>query len=370
MELRMPTVDLPWTRKSRLQKAQEELHKVQEGIQKQISKVELPRIGLPTIRRKDIDAVMEETRRATDETRKAVTNGLDQAAAQLAVSANQLGKEAGKLGEEVGKEAGRLGQEVSKEAGRLGQEVSREAGKLGREASREAGKLGHEASREAGKLSKEAAKLAEQAAREARRLSKEAGKRGMSLSRELAATGEDNVRALSTDRRALGDEVRELRIARKQRGPNMMPGIALLAGLGGGLAAMYFLDPEQGRRRRALLRDQLVKWTRITRETAESQARDLRNRTIGAAHEVRRGAEAVEEAGVGAAGQAGEPTAVSQSTPYASADLAATDQAAGVEATGMEPAGETLAGGITVPEGREGQPDLGDTRVDTGEERA
>jgi hypothetical protein len=57
--------------------------------------------------------------------------------------------------------------------------------------------------------------------------------------------------------------------------------------LGLGAAAMYLLDPEQGRRRRALARDKLVKARRVIRERSESKARDLRNRAQGLAHEMK-----------------------------------------------------------------------------------
>ena len=90
----------------------------------------------------------------------------------------------------------------------------------------------------------------------------------------------------------LGKELRSIRVTREpapaQRGPDVMPGIALLAGFGGGIALMYFFDPEQGRRRRALLRDQLTKWTRMGSQSLSGKATDLRNRTAGLAYETRK----------------------------------------------------------------------------------
>jgi hypothetical protein len=106
--------------------------------------------------------------------------------------------------------------------------------------------------------------------------------------REIANIGGENLRQLGGDLRNLADDARSLRITRARRGPDVLPGAVLVVGLSAGAAAMYFFDPQQGRRRRALLRDQLVKWTRITRETVDGQIKDLRNRTMGAAHEVRR----------------------------------------------------------------------------------
>ncbi len=46
--------------------------------------------------------------------------------------------------------------------------------------------------------------------------------------------------------------------------------------LGLGAAAMYLLDPEQGRRRRALARDKLVEARRVIRERAEGKTRPIR----------------------------------------------------------------------------------------------
>ena len=51
------------------------------------------------------------------------------------------------------------------------------------------------------------------------------------------------------------------------------------ASLGAGL--MFFLDPDRGKRRRALVRDQGVRWSRKTREFAGSTSRDLQNRARG-----------------------------------------------------------------------------------------
>jgi hypothetical protein len=61
----------------------------------------------------------------------------------------------------------------------------------------------------------------------------------------------------------------------------MKPLEALLTGTGVGLLAMYAFDPEVGRRRRALARDQMARLRRQTREAATVTARDLKNRTMG-----------------------------------------------------------------------------------------
>lgn len=241
MALTIPKIEMPWTRRTPIQRAQAELQKVQKDIEAQVDKAELPKIDT-----KEIGAAVEDTARAA-------VQGVEQVAGQVAVVAGKLGREAGKAG-------------------------------------------------------------------------RKAGKRGRQLSHDLARSGEENIRQLGSDLDSFSRDARSLRITREKRGPNMLPGVALLAGLSGGLAAMYFFDPEQGTRRRALLRDQLVKWSRIASETIEGQAKDLRNRGVGLAHEVRRavdGGDGIED------GTYDAGTAVAEATPHAAADLAATDQASG-----------------------------------------
>jgi osmotically-inducible protein OsmY len=60
----------------------------------------------------------------------------------------------------------------------------------------------------------------------------------------------------------------------------------LIAGLLLGAGAMWLLDPERGARRRALVRDQGRRASRRLGEELEGAARDLRNRSSGAAAEV------------------------------------------------------------------------------------
>ena len=55
-----------------------------------------------------------------------------------------------------------------------------------------------------------------------------------------------------------------------------------------GALTMYLLDPVQGRRRRALMRDQYTHAKRVVRERTAGTARDLSNRAHGAAAEARR----------------------------------------------------------------------------------
>src|SRR5829696_9409379 len=61
----------------------------------------------------------------------------------------------------------------------------------------------------------------------------------------------------------------------------MNKGLTFGAGLGLGTGIMYLLDPDRGKRRRALLRDKVVSAARTTGDGVEVTARDLRNRTQG-----------------------------------------------------------------------------------------
>jgi hypothetical protein len=62
---------------------------------------------------------------------------------------------------------------------------------------------------------------------------------------------------------------------------------AWMAAFGVGAALMYFFDPVSGKRRRALLRDQLVHARHEVGDFAEGTAKDLRNRAYGLAAEAR-----------------------------------------------------------------------------------
>lgn len=57
--------------------------------------------------------------------------------------------------------------------------------------------------------------------------------------------------------------------------------VALLTGAGVGAGVMYALDPQLGRRRRAMAQDKLVRATKKTKEAAFVTVRDLKNRTLG-----------------------------------------------------------------------------------------
>lgn len=60
-----------------------------------------------------------------------------------------------------------------------------------------------------------------------------------------------------------------------------------LLGVAVGALAMLMMDPQQGRRRRALVKDKLVHAGHASRDYIESTSRDLRNRAQGVVAEIR-----------------------------------------------------------------------------------
>jgi hypothetical protein len=62
---------------------------------------------------------------------------------------------------------------------------------------------------------------------------------------------------------------------------------SLLVGAGAGAGLMYLLDPAQGNRRRALVRDQLRRAGRLTGDAMDATSRDMRNRARGVVAELR-----------------------------------------------------------------------------------
>ena len=63
--------------------------------------------------------------------------------------------------------------------------------------------------------------------------------------------------------------------------------LAVLGGLGAGAAAMYFLDPDRGTRRRALVKDKAVGLSNDAKNALTGRAQDLKNRAVGLAHEAK-----------------------------------------------------------------------------------
>lgn len=63
--------------------------------------------------------------------------------------------------------------------------------------------------------------------------------------------------------------------------------IRILGALGIGALAMYFFDPENGRRRRALARDKATHYGNEAHRYADATYKDLRNRAQGVVAETR-----------------------------------------------------------------------------------
>lgn len=57
--------------------------------------------------------------------------------------------------------------------------------------------------------------------------------------------------------------------------------LSLVSGASLGAGLMYFLDRDRGRRRRLVMSDQGIRWSRKTREAARSTSQDMQNRAKG-----------------------------------------------------------------------------------------
>ena len=183
--------------------------------------------------------------------------------AKWAASIEDIKAQLGQQMDRLSKLASEAGRDVAKQAAQVSQEASAQVGTAARD-------LGTQAAR-----AREDARV--QTAVAARELPIAAGVLAQQALRGAAQLGRD---------------LRQWRVTREpprqQRGPDVMPGVALLAGVGSGLAIMYFFDPNEGRRRRALFRDQVVKWSRISRETFAGKAKDVQNRAVGVMYEARK----------------------------------------------------------------------------------
>jgi len=80
---------------------------------------------------------------------------------------------------------------------------------------------------------------------------------------------------------------RLFRSFRWQRRSNAAAPLAALCGLAAGVALMYFLDPDSGRRRRALVREKSGRYAREARERQAALLRHASNRAHGAMAAIR-----------------------------------------------------------------------------------
>jgi ElaB/YqjD/DUF883 family membrane-anchored ribosome-binding protein len=181
--------------------------------------------------------------------------------------------------------------DVKKQLGQQLDQLSKVAADVGREAAAQAASAKTQAASATSDAGATAADAARDLGNQAAKASQDVGAQAATFAKSLPVAGAALLAQAMKGAQQLGGELRKVRITREppaQRGPDVRSGVALLAGVGGGLALMFFFDPDEGRRRRALLRDQLTKWTRIGRRTAEGTAKDFRNRTVGVMHEARK----------------------------------------------------------------------------------
>jgi hypothetical protein len=89
----------------------------------------------------------------------------------------------------------------------------------------------------------------------------------------------------------------------------MRNAMTVLGGLALGAGLMYMLDPERGRRRRALLRDKLVSACNRSARATGAKARHLSNRAKGLMHETRSAFTSAAEAVTGAVSPSGDASA-------------------------------------------------------------
>src|SRR5687768_11339753 len=76
-------------------------------------------------------------------------------------------------------------------------------------------------------------------------------------------------------------------LVRRLLHPPSMKLTSLLVVAGSGAGLMYLLDPDQGNRRRARMRDQLVRARHLTGDAMDATSRDMRNRARGVVAELR-----------------------------------------------------------------------------------
>jgi hypothetical protein len=206
------------------------------------------------------------------------------------------------------------------------------ASSYGSEAGSQAGKIAAEAALQARKIAAETTDVAADVVRDpvgsASGFFQSLFDAVASFITALTATGRKTAAELGQDAQAAASELRKVRITTepKKTGPDFMPGIALLGGFGAGVALMYFFDPERGKGRRNMLRDRMLKLTRVTQETVQGKTKDLSNRAQGAAIEARKSLKGVmagdqtnDSELQGWTGEANQPSG------YASADPSTTD---------------------------------------------
>jgi hypothetical protein len=132
----------------------------------------------------------------------------------------------------------------------------------------------------------QAAEYAKRGADELRRQAPGLGRQAADVGRQAAEVSQHAATLAAERAREAATELRSLQLARR-RDVAWRPRLTLLAGLASGLAAMFFLDPQHGPRRRALARDKILAWSNDVTRVVRDRAKDLSNRTVGVMHEAR-----------------------------------------------------------------------------------
>ncbi len=183
-------------------------------------------------------------------------------------------------------------EDVKQQIGQQIDHIAQVAAQVGRDVAHGAASVTHGAASATQDAGAQAAGVARDLGSQTIKATQDAGSQAASVVRDVPVGAGSLAELAKRGAAHVGRDLRALRVTREpapaERGPDIMPGVALLAGLGSGLALMFFFDPERGRRRRSLLLDQLMKWTRIGRESATGKAKDVRNRTAGVMYEARK----------------------------------------------------------------------------------
>ena len=162
-------------------------------------------------------------------------------------------------------------EDVRHAVGREVDHIAQVASQMGRDAGAQAEGVAHDAGKQTGVVVN---RLVDTAA---------------ALGPTIAVLGRQRMHGLGQQAQTLGNELRQVRLTTEPRrsGRGMLPGIALLGGLGIGIGLMYLLDPERGKGRRQMLLGRLAKWTRAGRDAATEKASALADRTTGVMSDLR-----------------------------------------------------------------------------------
>jgi hypothetical protein len=120
---------------------------------------------------------------------------------------------------------------------------------------------------------------AEAASAYSARMAERAGETGRSLGKSSRYYTQQARENIGSPRSWLGQEEKRSYV------PSTGSTVSAVACLAAGFGLMYLMDPEQGRRRRAIARDKTFKWLREVGDMSRKTGRHLANKSKGYAHE-------------------------------------------------------------------------------------